>query len=163
MMTERDSPTTERRIGRQDGLIEAAAWLEDAAGQHVRGSETWGWLNGAANFMHQRAEEISNSRDVFGYLRWTPTSCRRCGYEEADCTCIGGFVKPTPDSNPTTLTEARIRAAERERCARMCETLHPAAHHEYPSLTDRMLYMPEPYRAALAWLQSAAAHIRSLS
>lgn len=33
-------------------------------------------------------------RDCFGYLRWTATSCARCGYEQKDCTCIGGFADP---------------------------------------------------------------------
>lgn len=36
-------------------------------------------------------------RDRHGYLRWTPTSCRRCGYEEADCTCLGGFAAPASE------------------------------------------------------------------
>ena len=34
----------------------------------------------------------TTGRDALGYLRWTPTSCGRCGYERADCTCPGGFV-----------------------------------------------------------------------
>lgn len=52
--------TNERRLGRCDGMSEAAAWLEDAAGLHVRGTEVWGYLMGAAQFMRQRAEEIGN-------------------------------------------------------------------------------------------------------
>lgn len=50
------------RKGRRDGMAEAAAWLDDAAGQHVRGSDAWGWLSGSAAFMRQRAEEIDNGR-----------------------------------------------------------------------------------------------------
>lgn len=37
--------------------------------------------------------------DYFGYLRWTKTSCRRCGYEKKDCSCPTGFVSPTPDKD----------------------------------------------------------------
>lgn len=37
--------------------------------------------------------------DCFGYRRWTATSCRRCGYEKADCTCIGGFCRPKGTAN----------------------------------------------------------------
>jgi hypothetical protein len=33
--------------------------------------------------------------DCFGYLRWSPTSCQRCGYERADCNCVGGFAEST--------------------------------------------------------------------
>jgi hypothetical protein len=54
-------PTSERRLGHSDGMIEAAAWLEDAAGQHLKSSDVWKWLTGAAGFMRQRAEEISTS------------------------------------------------------------------------------------------------------
>lgn len=47
----------ERQV-RGRGLLEAAAWLEEAAALHVRGSEVHGWLMGAADFMRQRAEEL---------------------------------------------------------------------------------------------------------
>ncbi len=30
--------------------------------------------------------------DCFGYKRWSAKSCRRCGYERPDCTCVGGFA-----------------------------------------------------------------------
>jgi len=30
--------------------------------------------------------------DAFGYMRWTATSCRSCGYEPKDCTCPGGAI-----------------------------------------------------------------------
>lgn len=38
--------------------------------------------------------------DYFGYLRWTKTSCRRCGYEKKDCSCPGGFSAPAPKDDP---------------------------------------------------------------
>ena len=42
---------------------------------------------------------LTGSVDCFGYLRWTLTSCRRCGHEQADCICIAGFAAPeSPDS-----------------------------------------------------------------
>lgn len=41
--------------GRRDGLIEAAAWLEDAASKHVRDTEAWKWLHGSADFMRAHA------------------------------------------------------------------------------------------------------------
>jgi hypothetical protein len=46
----------------------------------------------------QSYERRAGSLDCFGYLRWTPTSCLRCGYERADCTCIGGFCPPKPET-----------------------------------------------------------------
>ena len=49
-------------------------------------------------------------RDRHGYLRWTPTSCRRCGYERADCTCLGGFAAPA--SEPTLAALLAERAPE---------------------------------------------------
>jgi hypothetical protein len=48
-------------------MIEAAAWLEDAAGHHVRGTDVWNYLVGAAGFMRQRAGEIeamANKNDL---------------------------------------------------------------------------------------------------
>lgn len=30
--------------------------------------------------------------DAFGYLRWSPTACMRCGYERNDCNCPVGFA-----------------------------------------------------------------------
>ena len=32
------------------------------------------------------------STDCFGYARWSLTACQRCGYEKAECACIGGFA-----------------------------------------------------------------------
>ena len=43
----------------------------------------------------------TGTRDRLGYLRWTETSCRRCGYERADCTCIGGFAEPMNENQTT--------------------------------------------------------------
>lgn len=50
-------------------------------------------------------------RDRHGYLRWTPTSCRRCGYEKADCTCLGGFAAPA-SYQPTLAALLAERAPE---------------------------------------------------
>lgn len=51
---------------------------------------------GFANGVQKVSDQIptTGQRDGLGYLRWTPTACRRCGYEQVDCTCIGGFVAP---------------------------------------------------------------------
>lgn len=46
------------RQARASGLLEACAWLEEAAALHVRGDEVHGWLMGAAGYMRQRAEEL---------------------------------------------------------------------------------------------------------
>lgn len=64
---------SERRLGRSDGMLEAAAWLDDAAGQHVRGTEVWKYLAGAAGFMRQRAEEISLGAHL--QAGWVTPSC----------------------------------------------------------------------------------------
>jgi hypothetical protein len=44
-------------------MLEAAAWLDDCAGYHVRSSEVWSYLSGSADFMRQRAEEIARRID----------------------------------------------------------------------------------------------------
>lgn len=58
VMAEIPTTNNERRHGMADGMIEAGAWLDDASGLHVRGTEIWRYLVGAADFMRQRAEEI---------------------------------------------------------------------------------------------------------
>jgi len=66
------------------------------------------------------AESTENgTRDAFGYLRWTSTSCRRCGYEKADCTCIGGFCEPQPMPTAPTAPRSDLAALHRK-VARAC-------------------------------------------
>lgn len=51
-------------------------------------------IGGKCWFVLPLAGLMAASRDCFGGLRWTATACRRCGYEIADCTCLGGFAEP---------------------------------------------------------------------
>lgn len=37
---------------------------------------------------------LGGETDALGYLRWTVTACRRCGYERPDCHCTTGFAAP---------------------------------------------------------------------
>lgn len=52
---------TDYKHGRRDGMLEAAAWLEDAAGRHLQSSAEWSCFTGAAKFMRQRSEEIRDA------------------------------------------------------------------------------------------------------
>lgn len=58
-------------------------------------------------------------RDRHGYLRWTPTSCRRCGYEKADCTCLGGFAAPASEPTLAALLSERDAATARAAAAEL--------------------------------------------
>lgn len=44
--------------GRSAAMLEAAAWLENAAGLYLKDSVEWTCFIGAAKFMKQRSREI---------------------------------------------------------------------------------------------------------
>ncbi len=43
---------------------------------------------------------LGGGLDALGYLRWTVTACRRCGYEQQDCHCTTGFAAPMAAAQP---------------------------------------------------------------
>jgi hypothetical protein len=63
----------------------------------------------------------TGSLDCFGYLRWTQTSCRSCGYERADCTCPAGFIAPVKN---TQIKDAMIQTTVRTPPERIVRSDH---------------------------------------
>jgi hypothetical protein len=57
-------------------------------------------------------------RDCLGDERCGAAACQRCGYEPAECSCVGGYVhpvlaRPTPPLSPEQ--RARMERIIRER------------------------------------------------
>jgi hypothetical protein len=82
------------------------------------------------------------SLDYFGYLRWTPTSCRRCGYEEVDCACPVGFARPEQKEPPADMTApSEIINARKD-----ITIQHRAANAILAGFRTRGCYGPDPLR-----------------
>lgn len=66
-------------------------WGAAVDGDHTRGAAAILAALRGAGFA---VVPLGGEKDALGYLRWTVTACRRCGYEQPDCHCITGFAAP---------------------------------------------------------------------